>query len=193
MFTRYKGIDIPKNYSGNRFKMPIETEMKTHSGEILGASRTSVSPSFNNSISSFQDNDEVENEGENIDFEASEQNSNYRQEAPYRSELEEGGYENTDKYSEPYNFQENNYDDENRAQVHQEIDESPSPVCDIGDNNEKQRSNFFKELSSVFNKLFKNSKSDDLLLLFITLLLANDKNENNSDAVILLLLVLLYR
>ncbi len=193
MFTRYKGIDIPKNYSGNRFRAPIETEMKTHSGEIISASRTSVSPSFNNGISSFQDKDEVENEGKNIDFEATEQNSDYRQEAPYSSELKEGGYENTNKYSESYDFEENNYDDENRAQTHQEIDESPSPVCDISDNNEKQRGNFFKELSSVFNKLFKNSKSDDMLLLFIVLLLANDKNENNSDAVILLLLVLLYR
>ncbi|MBQ7788337.1 MAG: hypothetical protein IJ398_01635 [Clostridia bacterium] len=192
MFTRYKGIDIPKNYSGNRFRVPIETEMKTHSGEIISASRTSVSPSFNNGISSFQDN-EVENEGKNIDFEATEQNSDYGQEEPYSSDLKEGGYENPDKYSEPYDFEENNYDDENRAQTNQEIDESPSPVCDISDNNEKQGSNFFKELSSVFNKLFSNSKSDDMLLLFIALLLANDKNENNSDAVILLLLVLLYR
>lgn len=33
MFTKYSGINVPKNYSGNRFKESIDTEMKTHKAE----------------------------------------------------------------------------------------------------------------------------------------------------------------
>ena len=33
MFTKYNGINVPKNYSGNRFKETIDTEMKTHKAE----------------------------------------------------------------------------------------------------------------------------------------------------------------
>ena len=50
MFTKYNGLEIPKNYSGNRFKALSETEMKTHKvthSEILqGATKSSVSPKF---------------------------------------------------------------------------------------------------------------------------------------------------
>ena len=51
MFTRYNGITLPQNYSGNRFKAyPNDTETKTHKPqEMLPLAqnvRTSVSPSF---------------------------------------------------------------------------------------------------------------------------------------------------
>lgn len=55
MFTRYNGIDVPKNYSGNRFKHNMETEMKTHKAEqpmlITPPIKKSVSPqSFQSEI-----------------------------------------------------------------------------------------------------------------------------------------------
>lgn len=48
MFTRYSGIEIPQNYSGNRFQRNeyVETDMKIHSSNIGGATKSSVSPSF---------------------------------------------------------------------------------------------------------------------------------------------------
>ena len=47
MFTRYKGIEIPQNYSGNRFRneAPI-TETKTHKPSVSSSAKTSISPSF---------------------------------------------------------------------------------------------------------------------------------------------------
>ena len=48
MFTRYSDIDIPKNYSGSRFKKTSfeDTTMKTHENEMQSATNTSVSPTF---------------------------------------------------------------------------------------------------------------------------------------------------
>ena len=47
MFTRYKGIEIPQNYSGNRFRneAPV-TETKTHKPSVSSSTKTSISPSF---------------------------------------------------------------------------------------------------------------------------------------------------
>lgn len=49
MFTRYKGIEIPQNYSGSRFKSDAPpTETKTHKPSASFATKTSISPSFEN-------------------------------------------------------------------------------------------------------------------------------------------------
>ena len=61
MFTRYKGIEIPQNYSGSRFKSeaPI-TETKTHKPSPSFATRTSISPSFERIIAPQDVNEELE-------------------------------------------------------------------------------------------------------------------------------------
>lgn len=48
MFTRYSNIDIPQNYSGSRFNKQVieDTETKIHSTPIQGATKSSVSPTF---------------------------------------------------------------------------------------------------------------------------------------------------
>ncbi|MBQ4109064.1 MAG: hypothetical protein IJC80_06650 [Clostridia bacterium] len=47
MFTRYKGMGIPENYSGVRFREAAQTEMKTHKpSPSYTSTRTSVSPMF---------------------------------------------------------------------------------------------------------------------------------------------------
>ena len=51
MFTKYNGITLPQNYSGNRFKAyPNDTETKTHKPQeaqpLTTSIRTSVSPTF---------------------------------------------------------------------------------------------------------------------------------------------------
>lgn len=80
MFTRYSGVDVPQNYSGNRFrKKTIEdTETKVHSS-TLGATKSSISPSFEKQLnqqfdeeSDFQD---TENSIENNEYILDESNS----------------------------------------------------------------------------------------------------------------------
>ena len=50
MFTKYNGVEIPRNYSGNRFSPTFETEMKTHRATAntvqQGTVKSSFSPSF---------------------------------------------------------------------------------------------------------------------------------------------------
>ena len=52
MFTKYNNVNIPQNYSGNRFRQsPEDTEMKTHratanTSALVGSTKTSVSPYF---------------------------------------------------------------------------------------------------------------------------------------------------
>ena len=75
MFTKYNNVNIPKNYSGNRFKQAGEdTEMKTHrapvSNNVTGGVKTSVSPFFQTQINSdtvlSSENDYNENGEDNI-------------------------------------------------------------------------------------------------------------------------------
>ena len=54
MFTKYSGVEIPKNYNGSRFRQAtIETEMKTHKAQgpmPVPFVKTSASPSFQSII-----------------------------------------------------------------------------------------------------------------------------------------------
>lgn len=56
MFTRYSGIDVPQNYSGNRFrnKSIEDTGMKIHTNQTQGAIKSSVSPSFEQRLQNEQ-------------------------------------------------------------------------------------------------------------------------------------------
>ena len=64
MFTKYQGVAIPKNYSGVRFKDgSVETEMKTHRGQITPSQDNikscAASPTFQSIIDSVA-SDEVD-------------------------------------------------------------------------------------------------------------------------------------
>ena len=52
MFTRYSEVNIPENYSGNRFRgiTAEDTSTKVHKNEVYEASTSSVSPTFNTHI-----------------------------------------------------------------------------------------------------------------------------------------------
>ncbi len=54
MFSRYSKINIPQNYSGNRFKAP-ETDTKIHSPVPQYTVKNAHSPSF---ISTFEEKDQ---------------------------------------------------------------------------------------------------------------------------------------
>ena len=80
MFTRYSGIDIPNNYSGNRFKKTIieDTTMKIHENEIINDIKTSVSPSYNQWL--YSNNNFIENstnENHDDDLEISKEEKSY--------------------------------------------------------------------------------------------------------------------
>lgn len=69
MFTRYKGIEIPQNYSGNRFKSeaPI-TETKMHKPSMSYGTKTSISPTFESALRQDTSNElEAELENEFVD------------------------------------------------------------------------------------------------------------------------------
>ena len=85
MFTRYSEIDIPKNYSGNRFKKTSfeDTTMKTHENEMQSATNTSVSPTFKERFNHndyhankfYQTEDNTETVSNEINQSINEQNS----------------------------------------------------------------------------------------------------------------------
>ncbi len=85
MFTRYTGVDIPQNYSGNRFRKDLyeDTEMKVHSSSTEGAVKSSVSPSFEQRLN-YQSNvmkkdETIENATENDIFYQDEEENNKEQ------------------------------------------------------------------------------------------------------------------
>ncbi len=70
MFTRYSNIEIPKNYSGNRFKKTIieDTTMKTHENEMQGAIKSSVSPTYSEHLYQNElDNSDISNHSDAVD------------------------------------------------------------------------------------------------------------------------------
>lgn len=73
MFTRYNGIDVPKNYSGNRFRQELETEMKTHKAPLPqtapAVTKSSPPQSFQSVIDKAAQGD-IADQAESIDAEA---------------------------------------------------------------------------------------------------------------------------
>ena len=164
MFTRYKGISIPENYSGNRFKAPPQTETKMHrpSPSYTGT-KTSLSPMFEEAMrqksvaipNQSQFNDEEGNDFDiGIDL-PNEENSEESKVPLDNKEASDTYYENTTSKK------------------------SASGNSVLG------------ELSTLIGNLTKGLKSEDLLILAIIVLLLS---ENNDDGMIILplLFLLLY-
>ncbi len=205
MFTRYKGISIPENYSGNRFKTPPETSTKTHKPTAsYTGTKTSISPAFNqaiiekqrqfdNRIDEYESQDLVLGQDSYKDNEkASEIDTNFDKipDNVYdisRKELE-NSYEN-DSYQA-----ENNYDD-NVGQSKNDYLENDK-TSDTNQNTTSQartdgKGGILEEISSLFSKLTSNIKSDDLLIVAVIILLLNENNDDNA-LILPLLCLLLY-
>lgn len=163
MFTRYSNIEIPQNYSGNRFKKnPIEdTTMKIHESEIKNEIKTSVSPTYNdwiytkNSPSFSQITNTSPKENINLDI----QNDNIH--------LEKTPNETTNKdNSQLFNT---DFNDDSLA--------------------ENKVASKKYDFTQILNHL-KRIKNDDLLLVILIIFLASDKNIANNEVIILLALLL---
>ena len=83
MYTRYSGIDVPQNYSGNRFRKKAveDTETKVHTSVTQGAVKSSVSPSFEKQFKSQQllEDDDISLENSKITEDAAENEDNYNE------------------------------------------------------------------------------------------------------------------
>lgn len=169
MFTRYKGIDVPQNYSGSRFKSePPNTEMKTHKPTpIYSPTKTSISPSFErarnhgyqNVVEGQIANESIDNVSDFNDF----QEENYSLENEY-----------FEPESKPLGNGDSNQEDEDKCEQKQ------------------QKEGVFDELKPLINKFLKNINSEDLLLLSLIILLFGEGNEESSDLIIPLLCLFLY-
>ena len=171
MFTRYKGISIPENYSGSRFKAAPETETKLHkpSTPIYSGTKTSISPTFEEAIrqsKAVQYETVVENlENDNIISDSEEhfiENSETK-EVNLESSNDDEASELTDTYKESTTNQ-----------------ESTSGDGVLG------------EFSKLFGKLSSGLKSENLLILAVILLIFSENTSDDNALILPLLALLLY-
>ena len=165
MFTRYSNIEIPKNYSGNRFKTNIieDTTMKIHESEIRSDIKTSVSPTYNewiyanNNSSHYPITDTSQEENLNFDDKETNKNTDEFFEKNYQKFTENNQIDNVNHSTEAINFSE--------------------------------KKNELFDFSQI-PEFFKNIKNDDLLLIVLIIFLASDKSVANNEVIILLALLL---
>lgn len=167
MFTKYTDIDLPKNYSGSRFKQSLaDTRMKTHRAQDISASapsiKTAVSPSFQDIIDKTAKAAAVDEQPEEI-------------------------YVNNDIIEE-ITDQEAEKSDEKAEDAFNSLPIEAQPR-----HNEESNNDFFSLFkASGLGKLLSNKSKDDFLLIALIALLASDGSGDNLDAIVLLALLLLY-
>ena len=168
MFTKYTDIDLPKNYSGSRFKHTLaDTKMKTHRAQDVSLSvpafKTAVSPSFQDIIDKTAKATKVDEQPEEL-------------------------YANNDTTAELTDQEAEKSDEKADAAFKDSLPIDAHPRHDEGSNTD-----FFSLFkASGFGKLLSNKSKDDFLLIALIALLASDGSGDNLDAIVLLALLLLY-
>ena len=167
MFTKYTDIDLPKNYSGSRFKQAIaDTKMKTHKAQQVPpnatAIKTAVSPSFQDIIDKTAKASEPKEPTNELSLNAD-----------AVAEVQEAPNEND--YSEDA------------------LSDKETQIEAFAQQNERNDFDLFSLFkSSGLGKLLDNKSRDDFLLIALIVLMASDGAGDNLDAIILLALLLLY-
>ena len=165
MFTKYKGINIPENYSGSRFKAPPETETKTHTPSSLGVyggTKTSISPAFEDALR---------------------EKSSPKKEETFELFQEPLLEESTG--DAPY-FE----DEESVEEVKERENEQEAPHASRKSTGNGS-SRLFSEFGNLFSQISSKIKQDDLIIIAVILLLLSEENEDNY-VILPLLLLLLY-
>ena len=160
MYSRY---NIPKNYSGNRFKEQfIETETKMHKpSPSYMSTRTSVSPTFQNALN--------------------EQYDNKTSQSVY--DFEENATDSSEVESEISSL---NFQDEIKATLGtSEKNAEPEK--------KKGPSATFSELVPFISKLTANISYEDLILISLILLFISEENSESKNLLLPLLLLFLYK
>ena len=163
MFTRYKGISIPENYSGNRFKAPIETETKTHKptqGGVYGGTKTSISPIFESAI----------------------------KERTYNNDINETLYEPTDSYQSEEEAYATSINESQGLDFNEEFIENQDSSSESED---PKKNSILGDFASIFSQITSKIKQDDFIIIGVILLLLSEKGED-KDVILPLLLLLLY-
>ena len=169
MYSRY---NIPKNYSGNRFKEPlIETETKFHKpSPSYTSTRTSVSPTFQNalneqSIKKTGDGvyDFAENDSPSPIFEAEEFDPPI---ADFQHEQKNSFLGDTE--------QERNGDFSSNEK-------------------EKGQSPLGKEILPLVSKVLSNINHEDLILISLILLFVSEENSEAKSLILPLMILYFYK
>lgn len=170
MFTRYKGLTIPENYSGSRFKAPLVTETKTHKPSgTYGGIKTSISPAFESALKERIEPVFEPSKGESEAFENTGIQDSIDNE---QNDIAKVEYENTE--SEPDNIG----------------NEKASPDKEPASKNNERGNGLLGEFSSLFSQISSKIKSDDLIIIGVILLLLSENSEDNYIILPLLLLLL---
>lgn len=159
MFTRYSDIDIPKNYSGNRFRKSQyeDTTMKTHENEMQGAINTSVSPTFKDRLN----------------------HSDYPANKLYQS------HHNIDIVSDDINQPVN----EQNSLMSDTNDSSLSEEAHLNYSINDSKNNSQLGISSILDYIKDIKSDDLLIILLIILLASDKASSNNDIIILLALLL----
>ncbi len=171
MFTRYSGIEVPKNYSGNRFRRKSieETDTKIHKSQPQDTVKSSISPSFEQAQSSPLDMNIMEQAEVNYE------NEDFIENVPSEDEEADKG--------------------EEKSSLEDSIESSDNINNTLNDEVEqtsKKEALINQIKSSPISDFLRFVKGDDLLLISLIVMLASEKSLNNYDIIILLALLLVY-
>lgn len=191
MFTKY-GIDIPQNYSGNRFRRVniYETETKTHRGpNAFGGSsvRTTVSPTFKEDLDKRMLMDTANDNITLTDDEELSTQGLVFPVTPYTRPTSD----NTDTIIDATTDSTTEFTTEEKVTITEEVTTKKDEITDTdaGKTTFSSLLNEFKK-SGIANILSKG-KRDDLLIIALILLLASN-GESNTDVILFLALLLLF-
>ena len=163
MFTKYN-MNIPQNYSGNRFKQPItETEMKTHRATDPYGVKTSVSPLFKDTIDTSGGESQAKAQAKH----SFEEEIRSLPNEDYEDALEEA--DDSPAFCEGCESKQN------------EKESAPHKGELFG---------FLK--SSGILELISKASNEDLLIMGLIVLLATDSSQQSLDTIIILALLLMY-
>ena len=169
MFTRYNGVEIPKNYSGSRFRQQVEnTETKMHrpkEAPPLQNVRKSVSPTFqeviDNAIKDVEQS-QAKNSESNGFLLAQETEATANSDTPPSKTVESGVNDNVP---------------------------SVKSLNGITDSEKNEHS----PIEGGIRKLLDGIAKDDLLLIALILMLAEGGEGDSLDLITMLALLLLFR
>lgn len=169
MYSRY---NIPKNYSGNRFKEPlIETETKFHKpSPSYTSTRTSVSPTFQNALNEqsikktgdgvydFAESDSIAPNFDGEEFTPPIADFQDEQKNPFLGDTEQDG--NGDFSS---------------------------------NEKEKGQSPLGKEILPLVSKVLSNINHEDLILISLILLFVSEENSEAKSLILPLMILYFYK
>ena len=199
MFTRYKGTEIPPNYSGTRFRdySPPPTEMKTHKpSPSYVSTKTSVSPSFK-SVQLQRENFEAP-KNDFGSYEASTKDSfsfanEFEGEVGAESKPFEDDFYVNDGFSYNDAYRQGNEAYHQKSENDSGKKECNSCECaDKCEHKKVEKCEPGTDICGILDKIFKGIRSEDFLLLAIMLIIMGDGKSEAKGALLPLALILLY-